>query len=34
MKELNNKELFDIYEVLKKFIRSLESHKEDVNVEK
>ena len=31
MKELNNNE---IYEMLKKFIRSLESHKEDVNIEK
>lgn len=34
MKELNNKELFEIYEMLKKFIRALESRKEDVNVEK
>lgn len=34
MNELNNKELLEVYELLKKIVRTLENHKEEVNVEK
>jgi hypothetical protein len=31
MKQLNNKDLLEIYNILKEFIKSLESKKEGVN---
>lgn len=31
MNELSNKELLDLYEILKKFIRNLENSKEESN---
>ena len=31
MNELNNKELLELYEILKKFVRNLENSKEGAN---
>ena len=31
MKELSNKELLELYRIVKEYIRTLESHKEELN---